>query len=69
MLGWVRSPYWGGVVPPSWRTLLFLAVEHGALWWLKEAGCLQFDRMGVREGQGEKFWGGCLTFPSFLRGR
>ena len=30
-----ESPYWGGVLPPSWKTLLFLTGEHEALWWLK----------------------------------
>ena len=44
MLGWVRSPYWGGVLPPSWRTLLFLAVEHRALWWWKQVACSLTER-------------------------
>lgn len=36
--GMGRESLLGGVLPPSWRTLLFLAVERRAVWWLKEAG-------------------------------
>ena len=50
-----ESPYWGGVLPPSWKTLLFLTGEHGALWWLKgqQADC----SLTGQEGAGWDIWG------------